>query len=133
MTEARDSFDLEGFRLPESLLPRPLKETAPNNQHPYKAKSPKRIWCKFDYENQLGLSRKSRDPLIAVQAELYRLWFKLPDNDKSRPLELDNTVFKRLGFNHHDKHRALKCLENVGFIEMKQRRNRTPLIVVLHF
>ena len=96
-------------------------------------RKPKRLWCKFDYENQLELARKIRVPTIAVQAELYRQWYKLPGNDKSRPIALGNKIFRKLGFSHHDKFRALKHLEEMGSIEIVKRDRQTPSVVVFHF
>jgi hypothetical protein len=124
---SKDSDFLESLRIPAGDL------IQCDGQELRKAKSFKRPWCKFDYERQLELARMARDPLIAVQAELYYLWYKLPKNDKSRPIELGSKVFKKMGFNPHDKFRALKHLENAGFIEIKWRKNQTPLVVVSHF
>jgi hypothetical protein len=88
---SKDSDFLESLR----ITPGDLIQC--DGQELRKAKSFKRPWCKFDYERQLELARMARDPLIAVQAELYYLWYKLPKNDKSRPIELGSKVFKKWG------------------------------------
>jgi hypothetical protein len=87
-----DPFDPTNLRLSEEEVRRwqeARQSTIRNSKQPQK---PKQLWCKFDYENQLGLARIFRVPVIALQAELYRLWFKLPNNEKSRSIELGNSV-----------------------------------------
>ena len=95
------------------------------------AKPKKPVWCKFDYTNQMKLAKESRNSLIAVQAELYRLWFKL--NDKTRPIILRNKTFEKLGFHPSDKIRALKMLERAGFVRVEWRQRKSALVTVLCF
>ena len=128
-----DPFDPTNLRLSEEEIRRwqeARQSTIRNSKQPQK---PKQLWCKFDYENQLGLARIFRVPVIALQAELYRLWFKLPNNEKYRPIELGNSVFRKLGFSHHDKFRALKHLEEMGWVKIANRNGQTPSVVVFHF
>ena len=121
---------LDSLRMPEQDVKAFFAERKAGGRA---SKRTSRLWCKFDYENQLELARKLRVPAIAVQAELYRQWYKLPGNDKSRPIALGNKIFRKLGFSHHDKFRALKHLEEMGFIEIAKRDRQTPSVVVFHF
>ena len=121
---------LDSLRMPEQDVKAFFAERKAGGRA---SKRTSRLWCKFDYENQLELARKLRVPAIAVQAELYRQWYKLPGNDKSRPIALGNKIFRKLGFSHHDKFRALKHLEEMGFIEFAKRDHQTPSVVIFHF
>jgi len=84
-------------------------------------------WCKFDYNRQLELARQTRDPLVAVQAELFRLWFRLSQTDKSRSIELGNEVFAKLGFDRRQKCAALERLEKAGFVKVNWRKTTAIL------
>lgn len=90
---------------------------------------PKCSWVGFSHKELLELARQTRNPLLAVLAELaclhYRAW------DKSRPIPYSNSGFQNLGFSHHDKIRALKNLANAGWVSVQWRKNRSPLVTIL--
>ncbi len=91
--------------------------------------SSQHIWCAFKYQQQLKLAQETRCAVIAVQAELYRLWFKAYER-RAKPIALGNQVFKSLGFSHHDKKRALEILEAIGSIKVEWRGRQTPLVTI---
>jgi hypothetical protein len=113
-----------------SLSPEQMAEIRAKEEK-LSSKRSRPIWCKFDYEGQLELARKSRIAGYAVQAELYRLWFK--SYNKSQPIALGNAVFGKLGFNRHRRIQALKDLENAGFVTVQWRKRKSPLVTVIHF
>ena len=113
-----------------SLSPEQMAEIWAKDEKP-SSKRAGPIWCKFDYEGQLELARKSRIAGYAVQAELYRLWFK--NYDKTQPIALGNGVFKKLGFDRRRRIRALKDLENAGFVAVQWRKRKSPLVTVIRF
>jgi hypothetical protein len=86
-------------------------------------------WIQFRYEEQMELARSSRNALLAVQAELYRLHFR--SWEKNKPIVLGNLAFRKLGFHHTDKTRALKDLKTAGWIEVEWRTGRAPLVTIL--
>jgi hypothetical protein len=124
-----DSFNLESLRVsPEQIAAWKAEGTT-------KVKTPsskplKRIWCKFDYDQQLALAKKTRIAGYVVQAEIHRLWFK--SINKTQPIALGNSVFEELGFNRHAKNRALRDLEAVGSITVEWRKQKSPLVTVIY-
>jgi hypothetical protein len=82
----------------------------------------------YPYNAQLKLAKDARNCLIAVQAELYRLYFQ--NWDKTQPIELGNSVFRSLGFDNKQKKRALEALEAAKHIKIQWRGNQSPLIVL---
>jgi len=92
--------------------------------------SSKHIWCAFKYQQQLKLAQETRCAVIAVQAELYRLWFKAYER-RVAPIPLGNQIFASLGFDRHAKIHALKILETIGSIKVQWRGQQTPLVTIL--
>jgi hypothetical protein len=86
-------------------------------------------WVAFHYVGQLELARQTRNALMAVQAELFRLHYEAWD--KSKPIKFSNHVLRELGFNRHDKIRALKILETAGWIRIKWRERKSPLVTLV--
>jgi hypothetical protein len=94
---------------------------------PRKANEPP--FVQFFYENQLELADRIRNCLMAVQAEIYHLYFK--SWDKTQPIELGNKVLQSLRFDNKQKKKALEDLESVGWIKVEWRKNQSPLITPL--
>jgi hypothetical protein len=86
-------------------------------------------WVQYSYVDQMRLARQSRNALLAVQAELFRLHF-LAWN-KKEPIEFNNSMIRSLGFSHHDKHDALRALETAGWITVQWRSRKSPLVTIL--
>jgi hypothetical protein len=85
-------------------------------------------WVAFRYKHQIELAKQTRIPLLAVQAELFRLYFRAWD--KTAPIEFCNSTLRGLGFRAHDKIRALKILESAGWIAIKWRKRKSPLVTI---
>ena len=85
-------------------------------------------WAAYRYSDQMNLAHVSRNALIAVQAELYHLWFKAIN--KTKPVAISNVTLKAFGFHHSDKVRALKALEKAGMITVQWRGNKSPLVTL---
>ena len=83
----------------------------------------------FQYKEQLELARQTRNVLMAVMAELHRQWFKAWD--KKAAVVLGNITLQSLGFDHHNKIRALKALEAAGWISVRWRKCQSPLVTIL--
>lgn len=86
-------------------------------------------FVQFSYKEEMELARQSRDALLAVRAELYRLHFQAWD--KKAPIAFNNAALQGLGFSHHDKIRALKALEAAKWITVRWRVKRSPEVVIL--
>jgi hypothetical protein len=86
-------------------------------------------WTRYEYQEQLELAKLTRDALLAVLAELHRLHF-LAWNKKA-PIKFGNSVLRFLGFNHHDKIRALQALEKAGWITVQWHRRKCPQITIV--
>jgi len=86
-------------------------------------------WISFNYRKQLELARLSHCPLLAVQAELFRLHFRAWD--KKAPVVLGNQMLHELGFDHHAKNRALRILEAAGWVRVEWRDKEAPRVVLL--
>jgi hypothetical protein len=103
---------------------------AENQRTPTKTAKPKKLneplFVQYPYDAQLELAKHARNCLIAVQAELYRLYFQ--NWDKTKPIELGNSVFRSLGFDNKQKKRALEALEAAKHIKIQWRKNESPLI-----
>ena len=124
-----DPLAIENLRMsPEEMTELKAAATASRKESPRQTKP---LWCKFDYNRQIELARQSRNAIIAVQTELYRLRFKA--YDKAKPIPVGNQFLKSLGISHHAKIWALKKLEKVGIIEVDWRKNRTPLVTIIGF
>jgi hypothetical protein len=82
----------------------------------------------YPYDSQLKLAKHARNCLIAVQAELYRLYFQ--NWDKTQPIELGNAVFRSLGFDNKQKKKALEALEAAKHVKIQWRGNQSPLITL---
>jgi hypothetical protein len=119
-----EDFGLEAFRISPEQIAQSRKAKEP-------VKPEKPLWCKFDYRRQMKLAQTTHNAAIAVQAELYRLWFRA--YDKAEPIALPNTLFEKLGFSHHAKNRALKAFIKIGNIKVKWRSRKSPLITILNF
>jgi hypothetical protein len=111
------------------LSPEQIVENQRNSNRttkPRKLKEP--LFVQYPYDAQMNLAKEARNCLIAVQAELYRLYFQ--NWDKTQPIELGNSVFRSLGFDNKQKKRALEALETAKHIKVQWRGNRSPLIVL---
>jgi hypothetical protein len=86
-------------------------------------------WVAFRYEKIMGLAHKTRNPLLAVLAELHWLYFRAWDKEK--PIELNNCTLRKLGFTHHNKKRILKILEEDGWISIEWRTRKSPLVTII--
>ncbi len=86
-------------------------------------------WFPVSYTDMRNLAYVSRNPLIAVLAEIHHLRFKALD--KTKPVALSNVALRELGFHHTDKERALKSLEEAGMIVVERRKGRSPLVSIL--
>jgi hypothetical protein len=86
-------------------------------------------FVQFFYAKQLELANRTRNCLMAVQAEIFHLYFK--QWKKTEPIELGNKVLQSLGFDNKQKKKALEDLESAGWIEIEWRKNRSPLITLL--
>ena len=99
---------------------------------PIKVTKPKRanepLFVQYPYNAQLELAKHARNCLIAVQAELYRLYFQ--SWDKTQPIELGNSVFRSLGFDNKQKKKALEALEAAKHVKIQWRENQSPLITL---
>jgi hypothetical protein len=108
------------------------EQIAENRRTPTKTTKPKKLseslFVQYPYDAQLNLAKQTRNCLIAVQAELYRLHFQ--NWDKTQPIELGNSVFRSLGFDNKQKKRALEALETAKHIKVQWRGNQSPLIVL---
>jgi hypothetical protein len=86
------------------------------------------LWVAFRYKHQIKLAEQTRIPLLAVQAELFRLYFRAWD--KTAPIEFNNSVLREIGFRPYDKIRALKILESAGWIAVQWRKRKSPLVTI---
>ena len=86
-------------------------------------------WIAFRYKDQLELARQTRNALLAVQAELFRLHFQ--NWNKGKSIEVGTSTLRELGFSHHDKIRALKALESAGWIAVEWRKRKSPLVILI--
>jgi hypothetical protein len=85
-------------------------------------------WTRYEYRDQLELAKLTRCALLAVLAELHRLYF-LAWNKKA-PFEFSSSVLRSLGFSHHDKIRALQSLEKAGWITVQWHKRKSPMITI---
>jgi hypothetical protein len=127
MAGLNENFDLNSLR----LSPEEMAEIVAFKADVCRPRQRKHLSCKFDYAGQLQLAEELREPVIAAQAELYRLWFKA--YDKTRSIELPNTVFEKLGFDHSAKNRALRRLGKMGKVKVEWLKNKCPLVTVITF
>jgi hypothetical protein len=86
-------------------------------------------WVICDYQKQLELAKQTRNALLAVQAELHRLYFDAWD--KKAPIVFGSGVLRSLGFNHHDKIRALRALEKAGWITVQWHKRKSPQVTII--
>jgi hypothetical protein len=84
-----DPFAPENIELSAELI-------AENQRTPTKTTKPKKqnesLFVLYPYDAQMNLAKQTRNCLIAVQAELYRLY--LQKWDKTQPIELGNRIFQ---------------------------------------
>jgi hypothetical protein len=78
------------------------------------------------YTDLRNLAYVSRNPLLAVLAELHHLRFKAID--KTKPVALSNVALEALGFHRSDKVRSLKILEAAGMVTVQWRNGKSPLV-----
>ena len=86
-------------------------------------------WTRYDYRDQLELAKLTRNALLAVLAELHRLYF-LAWNKKAS-IKFGSSALRSLGFSHHEKIRALQALEKAGWITVQWHKCRAPLIIIV--
>jgi hypothetical protein len=125
MNQIDDPFSSENLKIPDELLAQVWARKSEASSHS-RRKQTRRLFCRLDYEEQLRLAKILRWPGLAVQAELYRLWFKA--YDKTKPVELSNTVLQNLGFARSTKNQTLRRLEKAGWIKVEWRKNKSPLV-----
>ena len=89
-------------------------------------RSKESFFVQYPYNAQMALATQTRNCLIAVQAELHRLYFQ--KWGKTEAIELGNSVFPSLGFDNKQKKRALEALETAKHIKVQWRGNQSPLI-----
>jgi len=94
-----------------------------NHQSPEKYK-----WTLYEYREQLKLAKQTRNALLAVLAELHRLYFQAWN--RKDPVKFGNSTLRSLGFNHHDKIRALQALKKAGWIAVKWHKRKSPQITI---
>jgi hypothetical protein len=104
-------------------------EFTPENQARVRGYYPGFEWVAYRYSEQLELARQTRNALLAVQAELFRLHFQAWG--KKTSFVFGNTKLRSLGFSHHEKIRALKVLEAAGWISVQWRKGRSPLVTIV--
>jgi hypothetical protein len=108
------------------------EQIAENQRTPSKTTKTRKLkeslFVQYPYDTQMTLAKQTRNCLIAVQAELYRLFFQ--NWHKNQPIELGNSVFRSLGFDNKQKKRALEALETAKHIKVQWRENQSPLIVL---
>jgi hypothetical protein len=85
-----------------------------------------RLWVAFNYKRQMELARGAHNPLLAVQAELYRLQFQ--SWNKRKPVVLNCST---LGFKRHAVMRALKVLQKQGWISVCSEKGKSPRVRLL--
>jgi hypothetical protein len=115
---APESIELSAEQIAQTQ-PIPTKTTKPKKLN-------QSLFVQYPYNAQLELAKHARNCLIAVQAELYRLYFQ--NWDKTQPIELGNSIFRSLGFDNKQKKRALEALEAAKHIKIQWRKNESPLI-----
>jgi hypothetical protein len=121
-----DNLDLAPEQV-ASLLAKQSDKAAPPVKRRQR-KTDEGEWAAYRYSDQMNLAHVSRNALIAVQAELYHLWFKAIN--KTKPVAISNVTLKAFGFHHSDKVRALKALEKAGMITVQWRGNKSPLVTL---
>jgi hypothetical protein len=92
------------------------------------SKSKESLFVQYPFDGQMALAKQTRNCLIAVQAELHRLYFQ--KWDKTEAIELGNCVLRSLGFDNKQKKRALEALETAKHIKVQWRGNQSPLITL---
>jgi len=85
-------------------------------------------WDKADYEGSLELAKATGDALLAVLTILRHRW---QQRGRSGPVVLGNVALKKLGFNRWAKDRALRRLEETGFIRVARKGGSSSKITVL--
>jgi|SRR5580704_14165558 hypothetical protein len=91
-------------------------------------KTKESLFVQYPYDAQMALAKQTRNCLIAVQAELHRLYFQ--KWDKTEAIELGNCVLRSLGFDNKQKKRALEALETAEHIKVQWRGYQSPLITL---
>lgn len=84
------------------------------------------LWVAFNYKKQMELAREAHNPLLAVQAELYRLQFKSWNKRKSLLFNCS-----RLEFSRWAVMRALKLLQKQGWISIDSEKGQCPRVRIL--
>jgi hypothetical protein len=124
----RPEFD-ESLRLTPEQAEKVLAEMQMKASSKVAARQESYKWAAYNYRELLELAKQTRNILLAVLAELHRLHFQAWK--KKEPIEFGNSVIEPLGFNRHDKIRALRVLEKAGWISVQWHRRKLPKVTIL--
>jgi hypothetical protein len=94
-----------------------------------KSRTPTHSFAQFHYETLLTLAGSTRNALLAVIAILHHRQFK--SWAKAEPITLGNRRLRALGFHHSDKIRALRELENAGWITVQWCERKSPKVSIV--
>jgi len=84
------------------------------------------FWVAFDYKKLMELARVTRSPLLAVLAELYRLYFQAWN--KGKPIVFNCSA---IGFERRAVMRALRILEKQGWISVERQATKAARVTLL--
>jgi hypothetical protein len=84
------------------------------------------FWVAFDYKKQMALAHAAHSPLLAVLAELHRLQFQ--SWKKKEPITFNCSA---LGFHRDAVIRALRILEQRGWVSVHRERGQSPKVMIL--
>jgi hypothetical protein len=119
-----DPFDPARLQIPADYFAKKAEVKSVPSLQPI-PRSKQYFW-KLNHETGFALAKTFRAPWLAVIVEVHHLWFKA--YDKSQPIELGNTAFRKWKIDPKVKNRALRRLEKMGLFKVQWRKNKAPLV-----